>query len=125
VLIAIHRTVEAAHARGRWVGICGEMAADPRAALVLIGLGLDELSVGPYLVPEIKRIIREVDFGEMALLARHVIGLGTAEEVRAAIEPIFARLFPDLVAANGAVHGGAAENGTAESESSAAGGPDA
>lgn len=105
VLRAIHQTVEAAHARGRWVGMCGEMACDPRATLLLVGLGIDELSVGPYRVPEVKRIIRDICFSDVSELARHVLGLATAEEIRAAIEPFMLRHFPDIMAAGEAAGG--------------------
>lgn len=97
VLRSIHRVVEAAHACGRWVGLCGEMGADPTAAVLLVGLGLDEISVGPSLLPEVKRIIREIDSGEARGWAHAVLEMSTATEVRAFMEPILARHFPELV----------------------------
>ncbi len=62
VLRLVRKTVEAAAARGRSVGVCGELAGDPAAALLLVGLGVSELSMTPSLVPEAKAALREVDF---------------------------------------------------------------
>src|SRR5438445_189748 len=62
VLSAIHETVQAAKGAGKWAGMCGEMAADPLCTIVLLGLGLDDLSMGPFFVPVIKRIIRSVSY---------------------------------------------------------------
>src|SRR6185295_11445507 len=50
VLGAIHETVQAAKGAGKWVGMCGEMASDPLCTLVLLGLGLDDLSMGPFFI---------------------------------------------------------------------------
>ena len=96
VLRSIHQVVQAAHACGRWVGLCGEMGGDPTAVVLLVGLGLDEFSVGASMLPEVKRIIREIDAGEARGWAARVLELSTATEVRAFMEPILLRLFPDL-----------------------------
>jgi phosphotransferase system, enzyme I, PtsP len=61
VLDAIHRVVEAAHRHGKPVSVCGEMAGDPAGALLLLGLGVDSLSMSPSLLGEVKRAIRCVD----------------------------------------------------------------
>jgi phosphotransferase system enzyme I (PtsI) len=62
VLAAIHRCVEAGRAAGKSVSMCGEMAADPMCTLVLLGLGLDELSMEPFFIPVIKQLIRSVSY---------------------------------------------------------------
>ena len=54
----IKLTVDAAHQVGNWVGVCGEMAGDPVLVPLLLGLGVDELSVAPPTVPQIKFLIR-------------------------------------------------------------------
>ena len=82
VLAAIHDTVQAARGAGKWVGMCGEMAADPLCTLVLLGLGLDDLSMQPFFIPVVKRIVRSVSFKEVRALARDVLGLSTVEEVK-------------------------------------------
>ena len=60
VLRSLRHTVEAGHGAGRWVGVCGEMAGDPRSAVLLAGLGVDELSVSSYDLPRVKAAIRSV-----------------------------------------------------------------
>jgi phosphotransferase system, enzyme I, PtsP len=82
VLGAIHDTVQAARGAGKWVGMCGEMAADPLCTLVLLGLGLDDLSMQPFFIPVVKRIVRSVSFKEVRSLARDVLALSTVEEVK-------------------------------------------
>ena len=69
ILRMIQRTVEAAHRHGIWVGVCGEMAADLDAVPLLIGLGVDELSVSPPEAPRIKFLIRRLKSSEARDLA--------------------------------------------------------
>jgi phosphotransferase system enzyme I (PtsI) len=57
VLSLIHMTIEAAHTHGKWVGVCGELAGDPRAIPVLIDMGIDELSMSSAKIPRAKQII--------------------------------------------------------------------
>ena len=64
ILRLIKRVIDAGHRHGRWVGICGEMSANPLATMILIGLGMDEFSVAPELLPEIKKIIRSCTHAE-------------------------------------------------------------
>ncbi len=60
VLRLVRATIAGAVAHGRWVGVCGELAGDPAAALLLVGLGVRELSMAPPLVPEVKAALRSV-----------------------------------------------------------------
>ncbi|MFU1783570.1 phosphoenolpyruvate--protein phosphotransferase [Haloarcula japonica] len=62
VLRAIHRTVTAAHAEDAWVGMCGEMAGDPDLTELLVGLGLDELSMSAVTIPEVKTAVSETEY---------------------------------------------------------------
>lgn len=64
VLRAIKRTVEAAHDHDAWIGICGEMAGDPDLTELLVGLGLDELSMSAVTVPAVKANITEIGRSE-------------------------------------------------------------
>ena len=82
VLRLVAQVVEAAHAAGRWVGVCGELAGDPLAAPVLLGLGVDELSMASASLPEVKAHIRRWSFAESQALAQDVLRLATPEEVR-------------------------------------------
>ncbi|MCK6579829.1 MAG: phosphoenolpyruvate--protein phosphotransferase [Anaerolineae bacterium] len=85
LLRAIRQVVEAAHARGRWVGVCGEMAGDPHLTPVLLGLGVDELSMNAPAIPEIKAVIRRTDYAQAQTLAAHLLTLASAEQVEAAL----------------------------------------
>ncbi len=82
VLSAIHEAVTAAKGAGKWVGMCGEMASDPLCTVVLLGMGLDDLSMGPFFIPVIRRVIRSVPFSAAAALAREVLTLTTVKEVK-------------------------------------------
>jgi phosphotransferase system enzyme I (PtsP) len=83
VLLLIDRTVRAAAAQGIPVSVCGEMASNPLAVPLLVGLGLDELSGTPSAVPIMKEIVRALDRGEAADDARRALRASTAGEVRA------------------------------------------
>ncbi|MBD8616359.1 phosphoenolpyruvate--protein phosphotransferase [Pseudomonas putida] len=86
VLQLIDITVRAAHDYGKWVGVCGELAADPLAVPLLVGLGVDELSVSARSIAEVKAGVRELTLSHAQQLARHALGLGTAAQVRALVE---------------------------------------
>jgi multiphosphoryl transfer protein len=83
VLRLIQTVTEAAHGHGKWVGVCGELASEPLAVPVLVGLGVTELSVNPPAIPATKEAVRQVDAGEAAVLAREALRLASAEDVRA------------------------------------------
>jgi phosphotransferase system, enzyme I, PtsP len=82
VLSAIADVAQAAKDAGKWVGMCGEMASDPLCTLPLIGMGLDDLSMGPFFIPVIKRFIRSVSFPLAEEVARDIRALATAKEVK-------------------------------------------
>jgi phosphoenolpyruvate-protein kinase (PTS system EI component) len=82
VLRLIGEVAEAAHAAGKWVGVCGELGGDPLAAPVLIGLGVDELSLTPGGIPKTKSIVRSVDSSEAHRLAEQVMKAESAAEAR-------------------------------------------
>ena len=86
VLHLIRLTVEAAHAEGRWVGVCGELGSDPQAIPVLVGLGVDELSVSSRRVPLVKARIRELTLPRARELAALALKQPTAAAVREALE---------------------------------------
>ncbi|HEU5229332.1 MAG TPA: phosphoenolpyruvate--protein phosphotransferase [Ktedonobacteraceae bacterium] len=83
VLRLIRMVIEAAHAQGKWVGLCGELAGDLLAIPVLLGLGLDEFSVTPRSVPPVKQVLRSYSVQEAREIARQALALGNASEVRA------------------------------------------
>ncbi|UXY15756.1 phosphoenolpyruvate--protein phosphotransferase [Chitiniphilus purpureus] len=83
VLRLIAMTVKGAHAQGKWVGVCGGIASDPLAVPVLLGIGVDELSVSVPAIPSIKALVRKLNRADCLKLANEVLQLGTATEVRA------------------------------------------
>lgn len=83
VLRLIGRTVDAAHAYGKWVGVCGELGANPQAVPILIGLGVDELSVSVPAIPTVKAQVRSLQLSEAKSLAQQALNCTTAPEVRA------------------------------------------
>ena len=83
VLKLIQLTCEGARKHGKWVGVCGGMASDPICVPVLIGLGVQELSVSVPAIPAVKALIRRLSLVECQELAQHVVQMGTATEVRA------------------------------------------
>jgi phosphocarrier protein FPr len=82
VLRLIHSSVTAAHAAGRWVGVCGGMASDPQAVPVLVGLGVDELSVSIPAIPSVKAQIRSLSLAACDELAARALDQDTAASVR-------------------------------------------
>lgn len=82
VLRMIKLVVDAAHAQGRWVGVCGNLAAERVACPILIGLGVDELSVSPTAVSDLKARIRDLSLIAAQSLARQALQCSSADEVR-------------------------------------------
>ncbi|WP_232818193.1 phosphoenolpyruvate--protein phosphotransferase [Zobellella maritima] len=85
VLRLIKMTVDAAHAKGKWVGVCGELGSDPKALPVLLGLGVDELSVSLKRVPLVKAQVRDWSLARCRELAEQALVAQDAEAVRALV----------------------------------------
>ncbi len=85
VLQSIRMTVDAAHDAGRRVGMCGEMAGNPLYTLLLIGMGLDELSMGAPSVPVIKHLVRSARHDDAVRLASEALRCDTIEEVKGCV----------------------------------------
>ncbi len=83
VLRLVKVTVEAAAAHGRWVGVCGELAGDPAAAILLAGLGVTELSMAPTLVPDVKAALRGVELERARAAAQAALEADSAAAARA------------------------------------------
>ena len=82
VLRLIELTVRGAHAHGKWVGLCGGLASEPLAVPLLLGLGVDELSVSVPAIPAIKAAVRRQHMGDCRTLAAEILTLGTCAQVR-------------------------------------------
>ncbi len=83
VLRLVKDTVAGADAHGRWVGVCGELAGDPAAAVLFAGLGVAELSMAPTLVPDVKAALRGVDIEQARAAAHRALEVDTAAAARA------------------------------------------
>lgn len=81
VLGLIKQVIDASHAEGKWTGMCGELAGDERATLLLLGMGLDEFSMSAISVPRIKKLIRNVNFADAKALADKAMQVPTAAEI--------------------------------------------
>ncbi len=97
VLRLIKDIVNAGHQQGVWVGMCGEMAGSPLATLILLGLGLDELSVAPSVLPEIKSVIRSVTFKEAQKIAEKALQQTNSNNVEIFIHKIMHKRFKDFI----------------------------
>jgi phosphotransferase system enzyme I (PtsI) len=81
VLRLIRAVCEAAHRHGKWVGVCGEMAANPLAVALFLGLGVDELSMEPRSIPAIKSVVRQTRRSEAVALTEELLALNSAAQI--------------------------------------------
>ncbi|MDU2425091.1 MAG: phosphoenolpyruvate--protein phosphotransferase [Klebsiella michiganensis] len=81
VLTLIKQVIDASHAEGKWTGMCGELAGDERATLLLLGMGLDEFSMSAISIPRIKKIIRNTNFEDAKVLAEQALAQPTTDEL--------------------------------------------
>ena len=96
ILNMIYKTVEAAHREGIPIAVCGEMSADPISVLLLVGLGVDELSMTPWSVMATKKIIRSINFEDVRESALAVLGMDDANSVNEFMHRKYAQIIMDL-----------------------------
>ena len=96
VLRTIKSVIDAGHKKNIWVGMCGEMAADPLATILLVGMGIDELSVVPMILPEIKKIIRTIKFKDAKRAADKVLSLHTEDEIKEYLASMVRKQLPEI-----------------------------
>lgn len=97
VLRQIGHTVKVAHDHGKWVGVCGIMAGDPLAVPVLLGLGVDELSVSSSLIPDVKKMISVFTSQAAAGIATEALSLPTGRDIRAMVYSRVAGRYPEIL----------------------------
>ena len=90
VLGLIKQVIDASHAEGKWTGMCGELAGDERATLLLLGMGLDEFSMSAISVPHIKKLVRSVSYQEAKALADKALQKPTTAEIEQLIQAFLA-----------------------------------
>lgn len=81
VLNLIKQVIDASHAEGKWTGMCGELAGDEKATLLLLGMGLDEFSMSAISIPRIKKLIRNVNYQDAKELAEAALAQPTSAEI--------------------------------------------
>ena len=96
VLRTIKSVIDAGHKKNVWVGMCGEMAGDPLSTVLLVGMGIDELSVVPTVLPEIKKIIRTVRYKDAKRVADKVLTLHTEDDIREYLASVVKKQLPEL-----------------------------
>lgn len=96
VLNMINQTVMAAHREGIPVAVCGEMSADPMSVLLLVGLGIDELSMTPWSVMATKKIIRSINFEDVRETVLNVLQMDDAESVNSYLHKKYAQTIRNL-----------------------------
>jgi phosphoenolpyruvate-protein kinase (PTS system EI component) len=92
VIASIARVAQAGEKAGKRVGVCGEMAGDPKMASLLVGLGITQLSMIPQNVPRVKKTIRQISYQEASEMAQKVREQRTVDEVKALLKPFWERL---------------------------------
>ena len=98
VVRMIKATIDASHQAGIWTGVCGEMAGDPVLAPLLLGLGADELSVTPSLLPSVKYVLRRLKLSEARELAAFALQSERAGDILQRCRELARRIAPELLA---------------------------
>ncbi|MEI6217945.1 MAG: putative PEP-binding protein [bacterium] len=101
ILRLIKNTIDAGHKHGIWVGVCGEMAADPIICPLLVGLGIDEISVTPPAVPVIKDIIRNITLRQAREVAGRAMEAKSAVEVLEQCRNLIRQVAPEILELTG------------------------
>jgi len=101
VLRMLQTITRAGRERNRPVSLCGEMAADPIYVLILLGLGVNELSMNPAMIPAIKQIIRKITWAEAREVAEGVLRERRARDVQTFLEKMMSKRFPELMSIYG------------------------
>lgn len=97
IIMLIRRIVEAAHAGGIWVGVCGETAGEVTLTPMLLGLGVDELSMGSVFIPRVKRAVQRLNYGEMKELTALLEKQTTGQVVLERLEEVARAHYPELL----------------------------
>ncbi|MBA2124346.1 phosphoenolpyruvate--protein phosphotransferase [bacterium Unc6] len=96
VIRMIKNVIDIGHKNGIWVGMCGEMASEPLYSILLIGLGLDQLSVSPIMIPEIKKIIRSTTIQEAKQIADTCLGMNDSEQIESFLKEKLKPIIPKI-----------------------------
>jgi phosphotransferase system enzyme I (PtsI) len=119
VLRSIRHSVEQAKAADRWVGVCGEMAGDPQNAVLLLGLGVDELSMSSFDLPRVKSAVRAVSYADARQLADEALALPSAAAVKALLRARLDGRLPVAASAGAEIAGAIANTAVRRASGSA------
>jgi phosphotransferase system enzyme I (PtsI) len=97
ILRQIRDVVASMHSVDKWVGVCGEMAGNPLAVPILVGLGVDELSVATMLIPEVKRMIRVISMADARRITAKALELTSGNEIRQLVRDMVSGRYPELL----------------------------
>lgn len=92
VLRLIKNVIDSSHKEGKWTGMCGEMAGDPLAAPVLLGMGLDEFSMSASSIPKVKKVIRSLAYDEAKEIAGKALSMSEPADIRAMMKEIVEKI---------------------------------
>ncbi len=101
ILRVIRQVIRLARRRGRSVALCGEMAADPWALLLLVGLGVTEFSMSPSAIPEARHLVRRLAMADARRAAARAVGLATSRDIAAMLVDAFPSFVPRPPGSNG------------------------
>ena len=96
-IVSRRSVIDAAHKGKIWVGVCGELAGEIVLTPLLVGLGIDELSIGPFQVPLVKRAIRSLDLTTCEALAAEVLDMADPELIFARCADVAREHYPELL----------------------------
>ena len=97
VLSLIRMVVEAARRHNIWVGVCGEMAADVVMTPILVGLGVDEMSMGSVAVPRVKKAVQSLHYGECQRLTEELLSMDSGQQIHQRLQQVAQGAYPELV----------------------------
>ncbi len=97
VLRLIHNVVKVACSHGKWVSLCGEMAAEPLYTPLVLGMGIHELSMSPLAIPPIRRLVRRIHMYDAENLMAEALRCGNADEVEALCRALIAKACPEML----------------------------
>jgi phosphotransferase system enzyme I (PtsI) len=90
------RIVDEGHKNKIWVGICGEMAADPAMCFILLGMGLDEISASPAVVPRVKNVVRNLSYRDAAAFVDEIMQYTSPKEIESRALEVVRKLVPEV-----------------------------
>ena len=97
ILRLIKHTIDVSHQHGIWTGICGNMGGDPLMIPLLIGLGVDELSINPAQVPVVKDAIRSITYSEAREIAESALVSQSAVDIQELSHELARKVAPEIL----------------------------